>query len=1001
MSKTFTSVLVVWGLLVLSAPAWAADDTKHRWDDVKASLKQGAYREALESLDVILSVTPNDPWAQLYHSLCELRLKAPMPFPQLSRQQLASLSTQLHQEERAQRRAASVQKVLERQVRKEQKQWDRELALLQRQAERDQQVQRATVQAQAVAHARAESAQQRALAQQEALQQAGSPSTTVAPAGALEHAEGRAEETPAAPAGPQVSTTEETATTPAPASGRPTERSIELSPVVVPISPTTPPIEKQATPSLAGRSAPPKGAVQINADQMSVSPDRRVALAQGNVEVVFENALLTCDHLTLFTDTKDAYAEGHVRLEQGDQVFRGEMGHYNFETKKGRFLQGSVSSPPWHEYGRSVEHIAEGVYEVTPGYLTSCELEPPHFKFYGRRATVFSDDKSARAQNVTLFVEKMPFLYFPYLSFANRQSPFFIIPGKRKPWGPFALAGYRYELPPLPGGGEQKGTLHVDWRRFFLWGFGFDHQIESQQFGKALLKVYYNEEQDLNVLNPKATLPKGAAQNRYRVLWRHRWNPLPDTTVVTDIQKYSDPNFRQDLLFREEFTKDDQPESFISLVKNDPNFTVSGLVRKRVNRFQTVDNALPQLTFDVRPQQISDTNFFSETKFDVANLETKRANSDNDTDVVRVDWFQQLKYALGLFRPVEVTPRAGVRQTFYTKDIQGSDREGQRDLFSGQFSSGVDTSLKLFRIFPVVTNALGLNINQLRHVLTPSVSYNYVHRPTVPNELLNFAAASGPTDQLSFGIENKLQTRRPIGSEKNKLRSVDLVRFLISVPYTFRGSGNKSGGRLGDWGFDLETYPWPWLRLESDWKYANHLVDGSLQNDGNIPTWNLDLVMVGGQGTPQAQYAPGIQAPAPLVFQPGPRGGIEMIPRGQWFLGLGHRYSQNDKTESVLQYERRLSDKWQIGTFHRYTWKEVAGGAKRFNNLREYQYTLRRDLHDWIAELVYRVDREFGEEIFFTLTLKAYPQMPIQTSDSYHQPKFGSQSSPFSPIRVQ
>ena len=69
--------------------------------------------------------------------------------------------------------------------------------------------------------------------------------------------------------------------------------------------------------------------------------------------------------------------------------------------------------------------------------------------------------------------------------------------------------------------------------------------------------------------------------------------------------------------------------------------------------------------------------------------------------------------------------------------------------------------------------------------------------------------------------------------------------------------------------------------------------------------------------------------------------------------------------------------------------------------MREYQYTLRRDLHDWLAELVYRVDREFGEELYFTLTLKAYPEMPIEFEDSYHQPKIGSQSSPFSPVSAR
>ena len=944
----------------------AREDVTLHWDRAKTLLKQGAYRDALESLDAILAITPNDPRAQLYRSLCELRLKSPPPFGQLSPTQSRALQEQLRQEERAERRAAAQQKALEKQLRKEQTKWDQELEGLERQA-------------------RAERAKTREAAKEEALRAV--QEQLVQPASTTEPPQPPAE-TPAS-----AQTNVRPAPAPVIVSGGPGAPSVELAPVVVPSAPGQPAEEAPLTPSLVGLTPPPPGAAQIRARQMSVLPDRKIAIAEGDVEVVFENTLLTCDRLTLFTDTQDAYAEGRVRLEEGNQVFRGEMVHYNLENKKGRFLQGTISSPPWHEHGRSVEHIAEGVYEVTPGYITSCELEPPHFKFYGRRAIVFADEKLARMRNVAFIVEQVPFLYLPWMTVADRQSPFFIIPGKKKPWGPFALMGYRYELP-IPG--NHKGTVRLDWRRFFVWGMGLDHQFESQQLGKGLLKVYFNEEQDLNVQNPKANLPKGAAQNRYRVLWRHRWQPLPDTSVITDIQKYSDVNFRKDLLFREEFVNEDAPESFISVVKNAPEFTLAGLVRKRVNRFQTLTDALPEVTLDVRPERIADTRLFSETHFDAANLQTKRAHSDNDTDVVRVDWFQQLNYALDLFRPVEVTPRAGVRQTFYTKDIQGSDRQGRRNLFSGQFSAGADASLKLFRIFPVTTNAMGLNLNLLRHVLTPTVGYSYIHQPTVPNELLNFAAASGSTNQLSFGLENKLQTKRPQG--KGKLQPADLARIITSLPYTFRGSGNKQGGRLGDLAFDVELYPWPWLRLESDWSVPSHFPKSA--RDNRITAWNLDLITVGGAGTPQAHYAPGIQAPAPHAFEPGPQGAITLMPQGQWFLGLGHRYSQNDKTEDIVQFDWRLSEKWQIGTFHRVTWKEVAGGLKRFNNLREYQYTLRRDLHDWLAEFIYRVDREYGEELFLTLTLKAYPEMPIQVSDSYHQPKIGSQSSPFSPLRT-
>lgn len=965
------------------AEASGVDAAQQHWDEAKRFLKQGAYRDALQSLDIILTQTPNDPWAQLYHSLCDLRMQSTASFSRLSPAQLAALQEALRLEERAQRRAGVQQKSLERQIRKEQAKWDKELEAIARQAEREETLMRHMVQTEALRQARAQRGQRRELAQAQALSASAQPqpATTVAPA--LETQPEVVAQPPQVPdTGAAVRAEPEVPVL---------ERSVELGRVVVPTTVAEPTSQEPTSPSLVGHPAPPAGAVQINAQQMSVSPNRKIALADGDVEVVFENALLTCDHMTLFTDTKDVYAEGRVRLEQGNQVFRGEMAHYNFETKKGRFLQGTISSPPWHEHGRSAEHIAEGVYEVTPGYLTSCELEPPHFKFSGRRAIVFAGDRLARMRNVALVVDQVPFLYLPWLTFADRQTPFFLVPGKNKPWGAFALSGYRYEL---PGPVSQKGTLKMDWRRNFRWGFGADHQLESKTLGKALLKLYYQAH--MNATRKVSDLPKGAKFDRYRVLWRHIWRPLPDTTVITDVQKYSDIDFRKELLFREEFSNENASESFISLVTGDPNFTVTGLVRKRINRFQTVSNALPQLTFDVRPQRIGDTQFFSESKLDLANFDTKQAHSEEDTDVIRADWFQRLSYAMRLFRPIEVTSKAGVRQTYYTKDIQGATRKGQRNLFSGQFSMGADASLKLFRIFPVASNALGLNLNWLRHVITPTISYTYVHDPTVPNDLLNFASADGTANQMTFGVENKLQTKRPVGG---KLRSVDLARLLFSVPYTFRGRGNKQGGRLGDWPVDLELYPWPWLRVETDWSIPSHFVAGT--RDDRITTWNVDVVMVGGDGSPLAQNASDIQAPTPRAFEAGPHEGLEMMPQGQWYLGFGHRYSQNDKTESVLQFDWRPSQKWQIGTFHRLTWKEMAGSTKRFNNVREYQYTLRRDLHDWIGELVYRVDREYGEELFLTLTLKAYPQMPIEFNESYHQPKIGSQSSPFSPIRVQ
>lgn len=954
-------------------------------DDVKALMKQGAYREALQMVNRLLADDPDQPRAQAYRSICERRLRDTAQFQPLTKDELHGLRERLEAEQEQQRRAAEQQQALERELAKEQARWKEELASAQQETIRARQAQEREAARQA--------AEQRRLAAPPP-----SPEPPPGPAVPTEEPEPIPSAAPMKEELPAVAVTPSAEAPPEDAAERPvTEPSeaVELEPVTVPAAPAPADTaqEPAGEPSVA---PPPPGAVQIFADRMAMSPDRNLARAEGNVRIVFDDGVMFADRVTVFTDTHDLYAQGRVRMERGLEVFRGELAHYNSKTKKGRFLEGTAFQDPWYEHGRVVEHVAEGVMRVSPGYLTSCELEPPHFRFQGQRTIVFAEDKLARGRHVTLFVDEFPLLYLPRLTVADRQMPFYIIPGKKKPWEQFVLMGYRSDARVLPIDAEQKTTTKVDWRRAFGWGVGVDHQIQSPDIGKGLLKLYYNEER--NIRRPEDDLPKGADIHRYRVLWRHHWFPRPNTSVVTDLQEYSDADFRQELLFREEYVNETHPESFVSMITNESGHTVSVLARKRLNRFQGVTEALPQITHQIRPQQIGQTNWFVDSKADFANFNEKQAHSEIDSDMIRVDGFEQLSYAMNWFRPVLVTPKAGMRQTYYTKDKQGSDRGGKRNVLAGQFTTGADASLKLFRIVPVATNAYGLNLNWLRHVVTPTVAYSYVHQPTVPNELLNFSAASSPTNQITFGLENKLQTKRPRGAKK-KLQGVDLARATVSIPYTFHGHGNKDGGQLGDWAFDIELYPWPWLRFETDWKYPSHFQKGS--RDERLTAWNFDLIVVGGHGEPEAVDAPDIQAPAPRVFEPGPQRTLPLLPQGQWYVGLGHRYSHNDKTEEVIQFDWRLTEKWQIGTFHRITWKEVAGGSKRFNHVREVQYTLTRDLHDWVGELVYRLDREFGEEIFLTLTLKAYPELPIELETSYHQPKFGSQSSPFSPVLRQ
>jgi len=107
---------------------------------------------------------------------------------------------------------------------------------------------------------------------------------------------------------------------------------------------------------------------------------------------------------------------------------------------------------------------------------------------------------------------------------------------------------------------------------------------------------------------------------------------------------------------------------------------------------------------------------------------------------------------------LQITPFTGIRETIYDADMNADARA--RTIFL----TGADMSTKFYRVFDVKTNAFGLDINQLRHVITPTVGYAYDHKPTVRASALRQIDSvddiSYSNNRFSLGLTNALQTKR-------------------------------------------------------------------------------------------------------------------------------------------------------------------------------------------------------------------------------------------------
>jgi len=346
---------------------------------------------------------------------------------------------------------------------------------------------------------------------------------------------------------------------------------------------------------------------------------------------------------------------------------------------------------------------------------------------------------------------------------------------------------------------------------------------------------------------------------------------------------------------------------------------------------------------DVIRERIIDPYFESTTTF--SSLSHKRPHSALDDYTLRFDTYNKLSFPKKFFY-ISLNPYVGIRETAYTKNANG-DGINPRAIFY----SGIETSTKFFRIFDFDTNFLNLDINDLRHIVTPSVNYDFVNDPTTsPDNLLQFDEIDSiaRSEAVTLSIENKLQTKR-----NNK--TVDVLRFITSTDYDLNDS---AGSKFSDITYDLEILPYSNSRFELDAEYDTQAyVFKNLNFDVDIHS-------------SEARYQD------------------REIFGEDWVFGAGYRYERKGSKQLTTQAEYRLNPKWKFKVYERF---ELARGKY----LREQEYTLLRDLHCWVMKVTYNITREYGEAIWVAFTLKAFPEMGIEFENSYHSPKHLSQTRTF------
>ncbi|MBI4430528.1 MAG: LPS-assembly protein LptD [Candidatus Omnitrophica bacterium] len=675
--------------------------------------------------------------------------------------------------------------------------------------------------------------------------------------------------------------------------------------------------------------------VEVAGDKLEYLRDQEKVIAEGNVIVSYEGVSLTCDRVEVLTKENKAYAEGHVVLYRGQDVFRGDKVFYDFESSVGSFPDGYFGDPPWYTGGEKIEQVNKDKIEVYNGTVTSCDLDRPHYALTAKRLTIYPGDKVI-ARNVVFRILGRPVFWWPYyvLSLENREPPIEISPGHSRRFGLYVLTTKGIAINKYVS-----GKLHADWMNKRGYGAGleltynFEELFESNKLlGTGDIKTYAIK--DHHSPNPLASSPFAEknlmTEDRGRFSWRHRSQLDRYTDLKIHWHELSDEFFLRDFFLRE-FREEATPKSFITFTRNTQRYGLITEIVKRTNRFQGEAEKFPEVRFNWKTSEIADLGIYYQNEEVFSVLNSKTARSAEDTDVVRGHTFHQINYPRRFFR-FDFNPFLNWEGTYWSKGVSKG-FEDRKHIVRRTWGGGNEVTTRYFRIFDVKGSFLGIKADQIRHVIQPSFKYTFTRQVTLEdNKILQLDTIDtrNTGDVLTFGLENKIQTKRMV---KGKIQRVDIVSLGTSLTYDM--THNIAGGaKWTGWGHSVQLRPYQWVSLE--WTGTVDMIRDRWTNS------NTDMI----------------------------------INYRNLYVIFGHRYLQESSSLVTMDVNYWLNARWAVGFYWRHEFDE--------NQAQEVEVRLTRDLHDWLLDFGFNSKRNDSEDVhaheaFIELTLKAYPKRSLKS----------------------
>ncbi len=602
------------------------------------------------------------------------------------------------------------------------------------------------------------------------------------------------------------------------------------------------------------------------------------------------------------------YLEGDVVISRGERTFRAPVAFYDLATDRA-----IVVNPVFHSvqeqrnipiYVRAKEARVLSSREIhfRGAKVSSSEFYTPSYHIGASEAYLMDTTpydetgerlgpRSWRAElkNVTFNVANVPWLYWPYEKTDFQQGHTALRRaqvgrngnygwGAETQWNFFRLLGLL-----VPEG--YSGKLDLNWyERGAVGGLDIDYSRQNYSgYWLAYGMIDTEKKDDFGADRKNIDAPG----QRGRLLMRHKQILPKDWELQFELSYICDRNFLE-AFFPAEYFSGKEQETLLYAKKQQDNWVLTGLLKYRLNRFETQAESWPEVAGYLVGQPLFADHA---TLFSEARAGAKRQRFDNDTGADDSDVFARLDTRQELDVPTHLGPLnlvtyATGRATYWSESP--SDHSQCRPY--GQVGQRVNTHI--WRVYDGARSELW-DVHGLKHIITPEATVFvsdavnvvpgdvYAMDPAIEEHLFRLSG-------LSAGVRQRLQTKRgPAGQQK----TVDWMRLDITGGcFDQNGFDNRPSG--GDFFWYRPEYSLPRNFINGDYEW-NISDDTTLLADMN---WDTDRCVL-------AQANVGLA--------------VEREPRLRYFIGW--RYLKDvDSSLGTFGVNYKLTRKYSVSFFEQY-----------------------------------------------------------------------------------